>query len=198
MSRVLILASASKRRRDILKSCGIRHKIIVSRVAEKFHHRLHPKELVLHNAREKANAVALKINSGIVLGCDTLVLFKSKPIGKPRGILEARKLLKEFSGRRLFVYTGLCLIDTDSNRRACSITKTELKVKSIAIKELNRYLSLLGPHDKAGGFSIEGPGSILFDDLKGSYFNVLGLPMNALADLFRKLGLNILYFMDKK
>jgi len=198
MSRVLILASASKRRKEILKSCSIRHKIIVSRISEKFHHRLHPKELVLHNAREKANAVASKISSGIVLGCDTLVLFKSRPIGKPRNAKEARRLLKAFSANKLFVYTGMCLIDIERHRQASSITKTEIKVKKVADKELGRYLSLLGPHDKAGGFSIEGAGSILFDRLKGSYFNVLGLPMNALADLFIKLGLNILDFISKE
>ena len=194
----LILASASKRRLEILKSCGIRLKVAVSGVKERFHHQLHPKALVLHNSEVKARAVARKLKSGIVLGCDTLVLFKSRPVGKPKNMQEAKKLLKRFSGNRLFVYTGMCLIDTQRKRQSSAVAKTQLWVKKISRNDFNRYLSLLGPYDKAGGFSIEGAGSILFDELKGSYFNVLGLPMNTLAELFKKIDLNILDFISKK
>ncbi|MDD5610078.1 MAG: Maf family protein [Candidatus Omnitrophica bacterium] len=194
----LILASASKRRAEILRSCGIKFEAMPSRIKEKFHHRLHPKELVLHNARIKAKAIAQKSKRGIILGCDTLVLFKSRPIGKPKNKEEAAKILKNFSGNKLFVYTGMYLLDLGRKKQSSAVAKTELKVKKIVGDELNRYLSLLGPYDKAGGFSIEGVGSMLFDELKGSYFNVLGLPMNTLAELFKKLDLNILDFINKK
>jgi len=198
MIKTLILASKSKRRAEILKSCGIRFKVIASNIKEKFHHRLHPRDLVLHNATEKAKAVAERTKSGIILGCDTLVLFRSKPVGKPKNFKEARSLLSRFSGSKLFVYTGLCLIDLERGKRKASVAKTELQVKKIPSKELKRYLDILGPYDKAGGFSIEGTGSILFDDIKGSYFNVLGLPMNTLAGIFKEIGLNILDFIPKK
>ncbi|MCM8780099.1 MAG: Maf family protein [Candidatus Omnitrophica bacterium] len=198
MKQTLILASQSKRRAQILKSCGIRHKIIVSGVSEKFHRRLHPKELVLHNAREKAKSVAKKLNSGIVLGCDTLVLFKSQPIGKPKNVKYARKMLECFSGKKISVYTGLCLIDVSGAKQAQAVAKSQLWVSKIPPQELDRFLPFLGPYDKAGGFSIEGAGSIIFDNIRGSYFNILGLPMYALAVLFRKIGLNILDFMHKR
>ncbi|MCM8770504.1 MAG: Maf family protein [Candidatus Omnitrophica bacterium] len=197
MNRILILASKSKRRAQILKSCGIRFKIKASNRKEKFHRQIHPQELVITNAREKARDVAKRFKKGIILGCDTLVLFKNKPIGKPKGIKQARTLLRQFRGNKLVVYTGLCLIDMWQKKEETTFAKTDLRVKWIPERELEDYLSHLGPYDKAGGFSIEGLGAVLFDNLVGSYFNVLGLPVNTLAELFKKIGLNILDFVAK-
>lgn len=193
--QIIILASKSKRRAEILKSCGIRFKVLASNIREKFHFKAHPRELVAANAREKAKQASAKLKSGVVLGCDTLVLFKGKPIGKPRGKTEARRLLGQFSGNSLFVYTGLCLIDIAGKTEVSSVVKTKLRVRRISNTDLSRYLEVLGPYDKAGGFSIEGLGAVLFDDLEGSYFNVLGLPVGALADLFKNIGLDILDFV---
>jgi len=198
MKNILILASQSKRRAKILKDCGIRYKVFPSRIKEKFHNKTHPRHLVLANATQKALCTAKKVKRGLVLGCDTLVLFKGRAIGKPRNKKEAEKILKSFSGSYLYVYTGLCLIDTLRKKQAKAVAKTKLRIRHIAKGQLRRYLSLLGPYDKAGGFSIEGLGALLFDDLEGSYFNVLGLPLGTLADLFRKIGLDILDFVCAK
>ena len=74
--------------------------------------------------------------------------------------------------------------------------KTSLYIKEIVPKDIAKYFRLLGPYDKAGGFSIEGVGSIIFDDIRGSYFNVLGLPMGKLQELFRDIGLDLLDFVE--
>ncbi len=191
----VILASRSKRRTQILTSCKIRHKVFVTNVREINHSRIHSAKLVIENAKRKALSAAKHFKNDIVLGVDTVVLFKGQNIGKPKNENHARKMLKAFSGQRIAVYSGLCLIDASKNKTAYGVEKTILKVKNISDSDITRFFLCLGPYDRAGGFSIEGPGSIIFDDLKGSYFNVLGLPMGKLAELFGKIKLDILDFI---
>jgi len=193
---LLILASRSKRRTQILKSCGIKHKVFVTNAKEISHNKIHSSKLVVENAKRKAHSAAKHFKSGIILGVDTVVLFKGKNIGKPKSKTHARKMLKAFSGQTIAVYSGLCLVDITKDKTVCGVDKTILKVKKISDRDITRFFLRLGPYDRAGGFSIEGPGSIIFDDLKGSYFNVLGLPMGKLAKLFEKLGRDILDFME--
>jgi len=190
-----ILASRSKRRTQILKACGIRHEVFVTNAKEVNHSRIHSARLVLENARRKAEAARGHFKKGVVLGVDTVVLFRDKNIGKPAGKAAARRMLKAYSGKKIVVYTGLHLIDIASNRSARAVDRTILRVREISDRDIDRYFLRLGPYDRAGGFSIEGPGAIIFDDLSGSYFNVLGLPMGRLAELFKKVGLDILDFM---
>lgn len=190
-----ILASKSERRHKILEACGIRHKVFVTNVREISHSRIHSAKLVIENAKRKAQAAARYFNSGVILGVDTIVLFKRQNIGKPKNEAHARRMLKAFSGQTIAVYSGLCLIDLTDKKEARGVEKTILKVKEISDKDIDKYFLKLGPYDRAGGFSIEGPGAIIFDDLKGSYFNVLGLPMGKLAELFKKIELDILDFM---
>ncbi len=197
MERKLILASKSKRRQEILRSCGIKHKVFVTNAREISHSRIGSARLVIENAERKAQSAAKNFKGCVVLGVDTVVLFKGKNIGKPKDKSHARRLLKAFSGQDITVYSGLCLIDTASSRSVTGVDRTILKVKRISNKDIDRFLPRLAPYDRAGGFSIEGPGSVIFDDLRGSYFNVLGLPMGKLAELFERIGLDILDFTEK-
>jgi len=191
----IILASRSKRRSAILTSCGIPHNVVPSRAKEIHASAEKPKAIVMRNARIKAEAVLRCRNSGVILGVDTLVLFKGKLIGKPRDEGEAKKMLRAFSGNRLLVYSGIHVIDADSGKTAIGFDVTSLKIKKIPGKDIEKYFNLLGPYDKAGGFSIEGVGSIIFDDIDGSFYNVLGLPMGKLQELFQKIGLDLLDFV---
>lgn len=191
----IILASGSKRRRDILKSCGIPHAVIPARVKEVHKNTKDPARLVMFNAKLKAETVAQKAGKGIIIGVDTLVLFKKRLIGKPCSKSEAKNMLRAFSGNRIVVYSGICVIDSDNSKMASGFERTRLYIKKIPKKDIDRYFKLLGPYDKAGGFSIEGIGSVVFDDVRGSYFNVLGLPMGKLQELFRSLGLDLLDFV---
>ena len=85
--------------------------------------------------------------------------------------------------------------DLDSFKESSGFDKTSLYIREIPEKDIDKYFRLLGPYDKAGGFSIEGVGSIVFDNVNGSYFNVLGLPMGKLQELFRKIDLDLLDFV---
>lgn len=193
--RKIVLASKSKRRSAILKSCSIPHIVVPSKVREVHEDTKRPGTLVILNARMKAEDVARKIRKGIIIGVDTLVLFKGRLVGKPRTRSEAKKMLKAFSGNRIIVYSGICVIDPESSKESSGFLKTSLCVKDIPCQDINRYFRLLGPYDKAGGFSIEGVGSIVFDNIRGSYFNVLGLPMGKLQELFQDIGLDLLDFV---
>lgn len=191
----LILASASKRRSDILKSCRMPHRIIKSDVKELLKADKPVSEIVMINAQRKADAVAVKHKNAVIISADTLVAHGKKIIGKPKDKNEAQIILSRFSGRRIEVYTGLCILDTSTSKKAVDYDKSEIWVAKIKKKEIKRYFHLLGPYDKAGGFSIEGVGSIFFDNIKGSYFNILGLPMIKAKELFKKIGLNIADFI---
>jgi len=83
-----------------------------------------------------------------------------------------------------------------ADKKASGYDKSDISVRPISDAEAEKYFRLLGPYDKAGGFSIEGVGSLIFDDIRGSYFNILGLPMIKLAELFRETGFDILDFIE--
>jgi len=195
MKQKIILASQSKARSAILNSCGIRHVVMPSSVKEIHISSKKPQAIVMHNAGMKAEAIFRRVKNGVILGVDTLVLFKGKLIGKPRNKREAKKILREFSGNKILVYSGLHVIDADSGSEAGGFDLTSLKIKKIPEKDIEKYFNLLGPYDKAGGFSIEGVGSIIFDDIKGSFYNVVGLPTGKLQELFQKIGLDLLDFV---
>jgi len=194
MKPTIILASASKRRSQILSECGIPHQIVVSGVKEVLASKKGPAHTAMFNACLKAETVSRKFKTGYVIGADTIVVSGKRLIGKPRTKYEARNLLKEFSGKDILVYTGVCIKDIKKQKTVKTFVVSKVRVKRIIDKILNRFLRLSGSFDKAGGFSIEGVGSFLFDDIKGSYYNILGLPTIKLNELFEKLGVNLLEY----
>lgn len=193
----IILASASERRTRILAECGIAHRIVTSGADEASGRDRGISETVCENAVLKAADVAAGASNAVVIGADTLVAHGDDVMGKPDGAEDAREMLKRFSGGELEVYTGLCLIRTDSGQKAVGYEKSGLSVVKLTEPEAEKYFGLLAPYDKAGGFSIEGIGALLFDNITGSYFNILGLPMIRLGKLFNEVGLDILDFVRK-
>jgi len=150
--------------------------------------------VVVENARRKVLKVAPDFKKGLFIGADTLVQLKNKTIGKPKNKAQARELLKSFSSKQIYVFTGIYVFDAARKIAAFGFEKSSLFVKQIKPKEIDGYLDALGPYDKAGGFSIEGTGSLLFDDIRGSYFNILGLPMAKLQELLQRIDMNLLDF----
>ncbi|MFH1846818.1 MAG: Maf family protein [Candidatus Omnitrophota bacterium] len=191
----VILASASKRRSSILKDCNIKHFVIPSGAEEIIASDLHVSEVVRINAEKKAEQVAENQDSAIIIAADTLVAHGSDIIGKPASEKEAKDMLKRFSGQELEVYTGLCVIEKPEEKKVSATEKSSLTVVRLSDEKIERYFRLLGPYDKAGGFSIEGVGSLLFDNIQGSYFNILGLSMIKLNELFKEIGLEILDYI---
>ena len=192
MKYKIILASASKRRSKILKECGIAHKVAASNAPEKMDHRRGAKFNVMHNARLKAKKIAGRYSRGFVIGADTVVLLGRRLIGKPKTRKEAISLLNAFSAKTILVYTGLCVIDVKKGKSVSGIDISKIHLDRLSRKKISNFVNVAGPHDKAGGFSIEGPGAFLFDNIEGSFYNILGLPMMKLNQLFEKLGVDLL------
>ncbi len=191
MKHRIILASASKRRSRILRECGIPHRVLVSGAPEKMEHKKGARFNALCNARGKAQRIAYRQGEGFIIGADTIVLLGKRLIGKPKTGKEAKRLLKAFSAKTILVYTGLCVIDAAKGKSACAVEVSKIRVKKLSRKEINEFVKIAGPHDKAGGFSIEGPGAFIFDNVEGSFYNILGLPPAKLHELFEKLGVDL-------
>ena len=192
MKYKIILASASERRSKILKECGIKHKVVVSRVFEQIDNKKSAKINVLFNAQAKAEKVAPKYKTGFIISADTIVLAGKRLVGKPKTKKEAKEFLKLFSEKTLFVYTGICVVDAKRQVAVSAVEKSKIYVRKLSAKEINRFVKIAVSGDKAGGFSIEGPGTFIFDNIQGSFYNILGLPMARLSYLFKKLGVDLL------
>lgn len=194
----IILASGSRRRSALLSMCRIPHEVVVSRIREVSGRAgLEARDVVLENAARKAADVVSRTKRGIVIGADTVVFLGGRVIGKLRTRAQVKATLARLSRGVSYVYTGLAVIDASTGKRATGVVKTRIRMKRIAGKDLDRWLEHIGPYDKAGGFSIEGPGSVLFPRIEGCYFNIVGLPMSRLSDLVGKLGYNLLDYMAK-
>ncbi len=190
----IILASASRRRSQILESCGIKHKVVATAADEISVGKL-PERLCILNACIKAVSALKKVRHGYIIGADTVVLLEKKIIGKPKDKKHARGMLKNMSGKTVNVYTGLCVVEVKKSKIIMDYEMSLVRTKKIKKDEISRYFELMGPYDKAGGFSIEGAGSFIFDDIRGSYFNVLGLPMGKLKEMCDKIGLDLLKYV---
>ena len=189
----LILASGSLQRKKLLKALGVQFTIKSSRVKEVQEIRTTCSALVKHNALLKAGDVAAQLKNGVVVGADTLVYGGDKQIiGKPRNLKEAKRILYALFSRPHWVYTGVAVIDIETGRQFVDYEKTKVFMLPLTDKEIDRYHAKVSPLDKAGGFDIEGGGSVFIHRIEGCYSNVIGLPIAKLATMLRKVGVSIL------
>lgn len=195
-SGTLILASASRQRSRILEECGLRFRAVESGAEEVSGRGMAVSEMVVRNARLKADLVAGSLGAGTVLGADTEVSFGGRLVRCGAGRRERRELLERFSGKPMEVLTGLCLVDAGTGSRSSGWDSTVVRTRPLSGEEIRVFLEHTPRFEGAGGFSIEGAGSLVFDDISGSYYNVLGLPMMLLSRLMEEMGLNIFSFME--
>ncbi len=189
----IILASSSPQRRKLLKHLGLKFSLCPSRVAEEKKIRTTKADLVMHNALLKAQDVSSRLKEGLVIGADTLVFTgNGKLIAKPRDLKEAKRHLKMLFSSPSWVYTGVALIDAQSQKRVVDYEKTKVFMRPLTDEEIDRYHAQVSPLDKAGGFDIEGRGSIFIRRIEGCYFNVIGLPLSKLCLMLKEFGVSIL------
>ena len=148
-----------------------------------------PACLAMATARLKARAVAAEERDAIIIGADTVVSVEGTILGKPRDAADAQRMLALLSGRAHQVYTGLCLIDTESGREICDYRETTVWMQPISREEIEAYVATQEPMDKAGAYGIQGRAAAYIQRIDGCYFNVVGLPVQLLADLCRQAGL---------
>jgi len=189
----IVLASRSPQRRKLLKLLGMKFSVAVSRIAEKNKVQTTCSALVKENALRKALDVASRLKKGIVIGADTVVYVGNKRImGKPKNLPEARRILKILFSSPQWVYTGVAIMDVASGKKLVGYEKTRVFMLPLNDKEIAHYHAKVKPFDKAGGFDIEGWGSIFIHRIEGCYSNVIGLPMAKLCTMLKKMGVNVL------
>ena len=181
----VVLASASPRRRDLLTEAGISFEVVVSDVDENIVMTTPPlfvKELALLKAASVAGSCK---GCNLVIGADTIVCIDGEVLGKPVGYGDARRMLKRLSGRIHQVYTGVCIIDSVTGKAVCRHDVTCVAFRHLSNKDIRDYVKTREPLDKAGAYGIQGLGGKLVRGIKGSYDNVVGLPMQVVWDILK-------------
>lgn len=174
---MIILASKSPRRKELLSIITNDFVIKTADVDETLPENIAPDKAVEYLSKIKAEP--FKNDKDIVIGADTVVAIDGKILGKPKDKADAYNMLKMLSGREHSVFTGVTVI---SNGK-CDTFSVETRVKffDLTDEEINDYINTGEPFDKAGGYGIQGKGSLLVEKIDGDYFNVVGLPVSKLA-----------------
>ena len=181
----LILASASPRRREILRGLGAVFEVVPSLSEERAEHLLHPQEIALSLARQKAEDVFSRFPDAAVLGADTIVYFRGKVLGKPKDAEDAKRTLRMLSGNTHSVFTGYCVLY--SGGRAEGVCETEVEFNELSDSFIEEYVAGGSPLDKAGSYGIQDDARIV-RAFRGSYTNIVGLPQEAVGAELEKLG----------
>ena len=189
---MLILASASPRRQELLRNAGIPFSVDPANVPEQHRAGETPEACVRRLAREKAETVAGRVDSdAVILAADTEVvldLVSGTPLGKPRDPRDAVQMLRTLRGRSHYVITGVCLTWKDNNgdwqSRDASET-TVVQMEQISDQEIEDYVATGEPMDKAGAYAIQGVASRWIPRIEGCYFNVVGLPVPLVYRMLR-------------
>jgi septum formation protein len=187
----LILASGSPRRRELLGQLGLPFQVIVSGAPEDVPPGLDPELVAIRLAEQKARAVTAKLDDGLVLGADTIVVLDGEILGKPVDDDDAARMLRRLSGRAHRVTTGLALIDTATGDIARDAVTSVVRFRPLTEGQIAAYVASGEPHDKAGAYAIQGIGAELIACLEGCFTNVVGLPLCAVAKLLNGAGVAV-------
>lgn len=190
-AKQIILASASQRRRDLLRLTGLHFKVDPVSCEEDMNIRVSPRRLSRVLSEKKARIAARKYRNAIIIAADTFIVFRGRIMGKPHTTAGARGMLKALSGKVHTVITGFTVIDTGTGKRISRSVETEVYFDKLTMKEINSYVRTGEPMDKAGAYAIQGLGSIFVRRIEGDYFNVVGLPLNALKSILSRFGISI-------
>ena len=204
MDPLIILASESPRRRELLQQAGICFSVIPSSIDERATAMASPaarlgcpESHVRHLAEAKATDVSKAYPAGWVIGADTIVAIDGSILEKPGSHREARSMLQRLSGCTHQVFTGYCICCRSKKRSFTDIVTTDVTFKQLTDDEIRWYTHTPEPYDKAGGYGIQGLGTFLVKSVNGSYTNVVGLPVcEVIAFLTKENILN--RFMDSE
>ena len=168
-----VLASASPRRRELLKQIIDDFEICPAEAAEKVNLSLFPDQIACALAESKCDEAFRKYPEATVIGCDTIVVFQNEILGKPKDREDAFNTLKKLSGRTHYVITGVCV--RNKFKKLVEFDTTEVKFNTLTDEFIEKYIATGSPMDKAGSYGIQDGGVV--KEYFGSYTNVVGLPV---------------------
>ena len=212
MAAPLTLASTSPRRKELLEKLGFTVRVVQGGVDESQLPGEMPEDYSKRVARAKVLGAVKRLQATLytsdiearrqisqgtpraddtvrwVIGADTVVVVDDVIFGKPVDLQEAREMLVRLSGREHVVITGFCLFDLKRNREGLQAVTTVVKFKDLTRSEIDQYVSVGESMDKAGGYAVQGVGSYLVEYLRGSYTNVVGLPLCQVVEMMEEMG----------
>jgi septum formation protein len=188
MENRLILASKSPRRYELLKQVGLDFDVIPSGIEEDYIKGESPRKHVLRLAEAKALDVGNQHPDRWVVAADTIVYVDHSILGKPKSREEARRMLRRLSGKEHRVLTGFSVLHLERGKGDREAVQTAVKVRKLTQGEMEWYIQTSEPFDKAGGYAVQGTGSFMIESIKGSYTNVVGLPICELIQMLNRLG----------
>jgi septum formation protein len=185
----LILASASPRRRELLARLGVPFAVAIAEVTEFEEADADPQSLVAHNAALKADWVAARNPEAVVLGADTTVFLDGCVLNKPRDLPEARVMLGRLAGRTHTVYTGLALRGIHAGLARDTRVASEVTFRPLVPAAIEAYLARVNVLDKAGAYSIQEHSELIVAGYRGSFTNIMGLPLETTKQILTECGL---------
>ena len=187
----LILASASPRRLELLRSLGLEVFVVASTYHEPPIEYLAPRELAITHAREKAREVFSRRNDHLIVAADTVVDVDGVAFGKPRDVHDAAKMLSILSGRYHIVHTAYTVIDPETGREDEGVESTSVRFFPLSEAEISNYVAGGEPMDKAGAYGIQGIGATLVERIDGDFYTVMGFPLGRFVRTLARMGFTL-------
>lgn len=195
ITRRIILASTSPRRRELVASLHIPFDIVPSHAEESTPEGWSPDRIVTELAKRKAEAVYRQLDDkdrhGVIVGSDTIVVRDGTVLGKPADQREAAAMLRSLQGRSHEVYTGVACIDSRTGVSKVDYRRTVVTMRALREEEIEAYAASGEGLDKAGAYAIQGLGATIVTGIEGCYFNVVGLPLSLLAEMLASFGIQV-------
>ncbi len=182
----LILASASPRRAEILTAVGWEFEKHTADIDETKLPNEKPADYVQRLAKEKATAVAEKYENLLVLGADTIVVIENQIVGKPKDLADARKMLRMLSGNWHEVLTGVAIVKDE--KISIGLQRTRVKFAELSKAEIEFLIERGEPLDKAGAYAVQAQAALFIEQIKGDYWNVVGLPVSLVYELVAQIN----------
>jgi len=184
----LILASASPRRAEILRTVGWPFETLAVNIDESRRTGEEAVAYVERVARAKADAAALRAPGSTILGADTVVVIENEILGKPLDAEDARRMLRLLQNSWHLVLTGVALVNGETGSSRVAHEVTQVRFAAMNEGEISWYLATGEPKDKAGAYAIQGHGARFIKEIRGDYFNIVGLPVRLLYELLNVSG----------
>ena len=184
----LTLASTSPRRRELMEGLGLEFTVSPADIPEDPIPGESPQQMVQRLSLEKAQAVAARLDSGLVIGADSTAVFEGQAVGKPEDDDDARRMLRQLRGTTHHVTTGLTVIDAASGRTLSDAMTSQITLRDIADQEIEHSIASGVPRDKAGAYAVQDQELRPASDWQGCYNNIVGLPICRLLEMLDELG----------
>ncbi len=184
---MIVLASSSPRRHELLEMLGIEHIVDPANIDEELSPGESAERLAVRLAQEKAATVASRHRGRVVLSADTLVVLGTEILGKPESPLEAQQMLLRLAGREHKVVTAVAAAYDSTILDRCDVTRVWFRPLTEAM--IDAYLSTGESMDKAGSYGVQGYGAVLVDRIEGDFFGVMGLPLRLVVELLEEVGM---------